>query len=531
MSLRAMLLKYQTTMSPARHFTKAQQDEIRRQNELRYAPEPRPQPVQQDIETQSPFPDAFYTAINMVLREGASTNIGPTRCSRLNYLWFVTTAMAYQWTQPLTEARITGTKDRWDWGQGAPLATNKDQYVWMNHMWEAVMPSFVPSFIAGTFLAKERAALNWTEDQQAAEWSRIQSVGNWATFYAAWQAWWTLRQADGSASQPVTADPLPNGASVLEVSDTVDPATFAQPTKWTPLKIGTRVQNYLTSNWMSVRATVLSGEDGTIAQNAGKAAFLTDPTAKAAEIAEVLHISQTLTDAQKVQAEFWEGGPNTVSPPGMMIWFWRVYMQTTNPSWSTLVYSGLDLAAHIFETARLVWGLKKHFMEARPIQFIRMQYRGQTITRYDGTQTTGEHWVPYQGTNFVTPPFADFPSGHSAFSQSFANVMTSWFGPAIPANPYTATDLALLSPALTTASQNLVLGTWVCPAAASRIQASVVPAAPVTLSYTTWQEMADAAGISRKLGGIHATSAHVGSQALANALHHRMLMRWGIPKI
>ncbi len=537
MSLRAMLLKYQTTMSPARYYTRAEQEAIRRRDEL---PQPQPQPeppVQQDTETATPFPEAFYTMLNHVLAYGASQNIGPTRCARLNYLWFVTAAMAYQWTQPATEARIAGTKDRWDWSQGTPLETNRDQYIWMNHMWEAMMPSFVPTYVPDTVLAMERTALHLTTEQQEAEWARVGSTGNWGAFYTAWQSWWTLRQADGSTealAQPTT-EQLPNGATVLDVADTVDPATFAQPAKWAPLKVGPKTQKYLTWSWMSVRATVLSGEDGTIAQNAAKALFPTDPAAKAAEIAELLAISQTLTDDQKVQAEFWAGGPNTVSPPGMMLWFWRAYMQATNApatrGWSALVYSGLDLAAHIFETARLVWGLKKLYMEARPIQYIRTQHRGEAITLYDGTQTTGEHWMPYQETDFVSPPFADFPSGHSAFSQSFANVMTEWFGAAIPTASYTAADLGLLSPALPTGEQELVLGTWVFPAGASLIQTGQVPAAPVTMTYTSWQELADAAGLSRKYGGIHATSAHVGSQALANALHGRMLMRWGIPKL
>lgn len=493
-----------------------------------------PAPVQLDQEVETPFPDAFYTSLNQLLAYGAAENIGPTRCARLNYLWFATTAMAYQWTQPATEARIPGTKDRWDWTQGAPLETNKDQYVWMNHVWEILMPSFVPTYTPDTLLAKERVALNWTQERQNTEWARIQTAGNFAGFQDAWQAWWTLRQADGSieaATHPTEAQ-LPNGATVLDTSDTVDPATFPVPTKWAPLKIGAKIQKYLTWSWMSVRSTVLSGEDGSIVQNPAKRELLTDPAVKAAEIAEVLAISQTLTDDQKASAEFWAGGPNTVSPPGMMIWFWRAFMQATDTpatkGWSTLVYSGLDLAANIFETSRLVWGLKKQFTECRPIQCIRTQYRGTAITLYDGTQTTGEHWVPYQEPDFVSPPFADFPSGHSAFSQSFANVMTAWFGSAIPRASYTTNDLHLLSPALPQGTQPMVLGTWVFPAGTSLIQANV-PVAPVPFTFTTWQELADSAGISRKYGGIHATSAHVGGQVLANALSTRLNMRWAIP--
>ncbi len=539
MSLRAMQLRYNTLHSPARLLTRQEQLEIiARERPSPPPPPPEPQPVQEDTETAAPLPQAFYAALNAVLRHGATNNLGPTRCARLNYIWFVTAAMAYQWTQPATAAsRITGTKDQWQWNAGSPLKTNKDQCTWMVYMWEIVMPLIAPSYTADTVAALERAAYGWTVEQQGAEQARVAAEGDWTAFWAAWQTWWAGRQTDGAveAAVPPTDAQLPNGGTMLEVSDGAqDPNTFTAPTKWTPLKVGTKTQKYLTWDWMSVRSSALSFSDGNFIQSEAKKAFLTDPVAKAAEIAEVLAISQTLTDTQKATAELWAGGPGTVSPPGMMIWFWRVFMQSrdTAPSWDTLVYSGLDLAAHIFETSRLVWGVKKFFMEARPIQYIRATHRGESITLYDGTATTGEHWVPFQESDFVTPPFADFPSGHSAFSQSFANVMTDWFGAAIPAlAPTTLTDLSLLSPALAT-NQTQAFGTLTFPAGASLIQpAASVPAAPVTFTWSTWQEMADDAGISRKYGGIHATSAHVGSQALANALHGRLVTRWGIPRV
>jgi hypothetical protein len=166
-------------------------------------------------------------------------------------------------------------------------------------------------------------------------------------------------------------------------------------------------------------------------------------------------------------------------------------------------------------------------MQARPIQEIRRWYRGQTLTGYDGQPVAGELWVPYQETNFVTPPFADFPSGHSAFSQSFALVMTDWFGPEIPTStPVTQKDLFLLSPAFAMVQTN-AFGTFVFPVGASQIQ-SGVPATPVELTWSTWQDMANSAGLSRKYGGIHATSAHTGSQALANALHAILQERWSL---
>lgn len=236
-------------------------------------------------------------------------------------------------------------------------------------------------------------------------------------------------------------------------------------------------------------------------------------------LAEVVGITAALTDIQKVTAEFWAGGPYTVSPSGMCIILWKMYMNVISVGNNTMIFSGHDLALHIFETGRIVWGLKKLYMQARPIQEIRRDYRGQSLTKYDGTAVAGESWMPYQETNFVTPPFADFPSGHSAFSQSFANVMTAWFGPRLQSSePIATPDLNLLSPAFQTAQSNSY-GTFVFPAGASLIQPSVVPSADITLHWSSWQEMADSAGLSRKYGGIHATSAHVGSQAVANRLH------------
>jgi membrane-associated phospholipid phosphatase len=271
-------------------------------------------------------------------------------------------------------------------------------------------------------------------------------------------------------------------------------------------------------NWKDVRSTVLTtSQESELATVA--AAYYPDAEQRDAEIAEVVSITAGLTDLEKVTAEFWAGGPFTVSPPGMCMWLWKAYMRAFSPANNTFIYSGHDLAVHLFETGRLVWALKKQYMQARPIQEIRRIYRGQTLLKYDGTPVPGESWMPYQETDFVTPPFADFPSGHSAFSQSFANVMTSWFGPSIQNKaPYSYPDLALLSPAFK-AAQTLNYGSFVFPAGASLIQPGTVPAAPISLSWPTWQALANSAGLSRKYGGIHATSAHTSSQAVANRLH------------
>jgi hypothetical protein len=131
-------------------------------------------------------------------------------------------------------------------------------------------------------------------------------------------------------------------------------------------------------------------------------------------------------------------------------------------------------------------------------------------------------WLPYQAPTFVTPPFPDFVSGHSAYSKVFASVMSGWFGPTFPPSaPTVAADLPLFSPIFTTI-QTLPFGVFQVNPGASEIQPTIVPAAPVTLTFSTFQQFADSAGISRQWGGIHALSAHTGGQAAASTLYARV---------
>jgi hypothetical protein len=327
-----------------------------------------------------------------------------------------------------------------------------------------------------------------------------------------------------------TAIDLPNGSISLDVSLSVDPDTFPQPYKWTPLKIGSNIQKYLTWTWENVLSTGLSVGDTLAIKTAANSFFPTIGT-RESEIDEVVTITNSLNDEQKVIAEFWAGGPGTVSPPGMLMYLWKEYMRVSNIAHNDyngldkLFFSGFDLAIHLFETSRLVWGLKYDFMQSRPIQDIRRLYYGMSVTKYDGTSILGENWVPYQESNFVTPPFADFPSGHSAYSRSFANVMNSWFGSSINTYEISYKNLNLICPLFTSDQTNL-FGTFKINKGTSLIQPNVVPSDDITLSFSDWDSLATSAGISRKYGGIHASSAHLGSVALANELHSRLNTLW-----
>lgn len=467
------------------------------------------------------------TTCESLLRFIASTNPGPTRTARLLYLWSQTLAALFQHVSP-TATRISGVKGGWDWSVTQHLTDDMDRNVWMLHGCIACITYFVPSFDSTSLLQRERDVYGWSLLVQETRTREVQAKGGWDTWFSRWTSWWNTRQQDGYVAAGVapTTSELPNGSSVLNVDLTVDPATFSQPTKWTPLVVQGKTQKYLTYTWESVQSTGLSASADTAIKSAALVFYPSDPTVRETEVAEVVSITNTLTDRQKIIAEFWAGGPGTVSPPGMCMWFWKTCVKGQSVSDETFVYSCLELGIHLFEISRIIWGLKKDQMQARPIQEIRRLYRGQSVKKYDGKTILGEEWVPYQETNFVTPPFADFPSGHSAFSQVFALVMSKWFGSSLPTRTLESTDVTLLSPILQ--NQTHSFGSFTIQPRTSQIQISVVPSTPITLSWATWQDMADEAGISRKYGGIHCTSAHTSSQAAAQECFTQIQTVWAI---
>jgi hypothetical protein len=91
----------------------------------------------------------------------------------------------------------------------------------------------------------------------------------------------------------------------------------------------------------------------------------------------------------------------------------------------------------------------------------------------------GSQWIPYQPETFPTPPFPEYISGHSTFSASAAETLEA----------FTKSDGF-------GASAVLRAGT-------SEIEHGITPAKDVTLSWATFGDAADEAGISRRYGGIH----------------------------
>ena len=89
-----------------------------------------------------------------------------------------------------------------------------------------------------------------------------------------------------------------------------------------------------------------------------------------------------------------------------------------------------------------------------------------------------EDWLPYQRDTFVTPAFAAYISGHSAFSRAAAEVLTRLTG-----SEFFPGGLAVHE--------------------VEELEFEAGPTAPVQLQWATYYDASDQAGISRLYGGIH----------------------------
>ena len=218
----------------------------------------------------------------------------------------------------------------------------------------------------------------------------------------------------------------------------------------------------------------------------------------AVKAAQVLADSAGLTDKHKAIAEHWADGPGTETPPG----HWCRLAQQV----SARDGHGLDEDAPLFfaVTAALLdagiacWDAKRAFDSVRPITAIRFLYAGQEVLAWGGPglgprPIKGEEWRPY----LPTPPFGEFPSGHSTFSAAAAMVLTCFTG-----------------------SDHFGASVTV-PAGSSQVEPGVTPAADVLLSWPTFADAADQAGRSRRYGGIHFKAGDLVGRALGTTVGAR----------
>ncbi len=219
-----------------------------------------------------------------------------------------------------------------------------------------------------------------------------------------------------------------------------------------------------------------------------------DGSYSTADITTALATTSNLSDLQKVTAEYWADGPGTAFPPGHMMLFAEALSRKNHFNLDTDVKLFFALGNAEMDAGVACWYYKYKYDFVRPITAIREQYKNQYITSWLGPNqgygmVLGQNWIPYQQLNVVTPAFPEYPSGHSTFTAAGATMLAA----------FTGSDTFGV--------------TVTIPAHSSKFESNT-PAQAITLSFPTFSDASNSAGISRQYGGIHFQSGDYAGRGL-----------------
>ena len=280
-----------------------------------------------------------------------------------------------------------------------------------------------------------------------------------------------------------------------------DAYTIRDPNRWQPL-LATNAQGvtaqqvYIAPHWgLVIPFALTSGAQFRPASvpNLYPSQGYTD------QALEIIDYSAKLTDEQKSIVEYWADGPQSELPPGHWALFaeWVSHRDGNGIDADVKMFFALTNA--MMDAGIAVWDCKRTFDYVRPITAIRFLMAGQQILAWAGPGRgaqliSGEQWQAYQTGAVPTPAFPEFSSGHSAFSAAAAEVLRSFTGAEAFGNSVTI------------------------KAGTSGVEPGIVPASDIVLSWATFIDAANQAGMSRRYGGIHFKEGDLQSRAMGRLI-------------
>jgi hypothetical protein len=215
----------------------------------------------------------------------------------------------------------------------------------------------------------------------------------------------------------------------------------------------------------------------------------------------IVETSATLTDRQKLIAEFWEDGPGTSFPPGTFMTFGQFVSARDDNTRAEDAQLFMALGNAVADAGAASWDAKVHYDYARPVRVIRdlgelgligepgtdelTGETGHVIEAWAGPDAgvatvLAENFITYQLPGFEpSPAFAEYTSGHSAFSSAGAEILRLFTG------------------------SDAFGGSVTFEPGESRFEPGKTPTDDVTLAWDTFTDAADESGISRIYGNIH----------------------------
>jgi hypothetical protein len=409
----------------------------------------------------------------------------PTVAARA--LAMVHTAMYDAWTAfSGTHCASTTTADRlW---QAPPRCTRGQREIAfsfaacrvMENLFATELPSEHKGLVAGV-MKELQLDINDLDYTLTKPHARAQEIGNLAA-----QLVIESRHGDGSNQAAHYAD-----RTGYCPTNPAEPAILKDVTKWRPLDVNGEEQEFATAHWGLVMPFGL--------ERGGQ--FRPPPPAAendrrfARQMNDVIRISECLSDEQKLIAEYWAGMHEQkfpsdtcepqydrwVTPPAQCCRIARFIARKHRCANSNVIKFFFALSNALLDASIAVWDAKRHYEYARPVSVIRAVKDNVKIKAWAGRcrgpeEMKGEGWKPYL---LATPPFPEFPSGHSTFSHATATIIESFFldgayGDSVTFKPHS-----------------------------SVIEPDCTPQSEVRLEWPTVRHAAEQAGRSRLYAGIH----------------------------
>jgi hypothetical protein len=281
---------------------------------------------------------------------------------------------------------------------------------------------------------------------------------------------------------------------------------LSDPIRWQPLPPVTyKMQALLAARWTTIDApqVFLAPHWGRVTPFALTSANQFDPgpppsfgTIRYAQQAlEVVAHIAALSDARKAIALYWADGPNSETPPGHWSLFAQFVSRRDQHTFDQDIKMFFVLGNAMLDTSIAVWDCKRQFDYVRPVTAVRVLYAGQFVDAWAGLgngvqRISGETFRSY----IPTPPFSEYPSGHSAFSAASAEILRLVTGSDAFGASYTVR------------------------AGSSFVEPGAAPSMSITLTWATLGEAADQAGLSRQYAGLHFSDSDLASRTMGRKI-------------
>jgi hypothetical protein len=212
---------------------------------------------------------------------------------------------------------------------------------------------------------------------------------------------------------------------------------------------------------------------------------------------ELVRLSASLTDEQKMLAEFWTASPDSDSPVAHWMGFAEFVSTRDHHSLDDDVKMFFALSNAMMDADIVAWDAKRYDDSVRPATAIPLLFRGKQIKLWGTRTTDGGNWVPYQPVTSPTPLSPEYVSEISSESAAAAQILLKWTGSDAFGDSITFEK------------------------GSSKIEPGITPAKPVVLKWKTFTEAADQAGMSGRYAGIHFARADLAGRKLGHLVAER----------